>query len=41
VVAPEDPRFQEIVKWTEWVSDHHPHKLRVEGSEVVVDTSGS
>ena len=41
VVAPDDPKFQEILKWTEWVSDHHPHKFRVEGNEVVVDTSES
>ena len=41
VVAPDDPKFQEILKWTEWVSDHHPHQFRVEGNEVVVDTSGS
>ncbi|MPZ45592.1 MAG: CapA family protein [Betaproteobacteria bacterium] len=38
VLAPEDPKFQEIVDWTEWVSDQHPHKFRVEGGEVVVDT---
>ncbi len=38
-VAPEDPKFQEIVEWTEWVSDQHPHKFRIQGSEVVVDTS--
>ena len=39
VVAPNDPKFQEILELTEWVSDHHPHKFRVEGNEVVVDTS--
>jgi poly-gamma-glutamate synthesis protein (capsule biosynthesis protein) len=39
VVAPDDPKFQEIVEFTQWVSDQHPHKFRVEGSEVVVDTS--
>lgn len=39
VVAPDDPKFGEILKFTEWVSDQHPHKFRVEGSEVVVDTS--
>jgi len=39
VVTPDDPKFQEIVDWTEWVSDQHPHKLRVEGNEVVVDTT--
>jgi len=39
VVAPDDPKFQEILDWTEWVSDQHPHKFRVEGNEVVIDTS--
>lgn len=39
VVGPDDPKFQEILDWTEWVSDQHPHKFRVEGGEVVVDTA--
>ena len=39
VVPPDDPKFQEILEFTEWVSDQHPHKFRVEGNEVVVDTS--
>lgn len=39
VVAPDDPKFQEILDFTEWVSDQYPHKFRVEGNEVVVDTS--
>lgn len=39
VVGPDDPKFQEILDWTEWVSDQHPHKFRVEGNEVVIDTS--
>jgi len=39
VVGPEDSKFQEILEFTEWVSDQHPHKFRVEGNEVVVDTS--
>jgi hypothetical protein len=38
VVAPSDPKFGEILKFTEWVSDQHPHKFRVEGGEVVIDT---
>ena len=38
-VAPDDPKFQEILDFAEWVSDQHPHKFRVEGSEVVVETS--
>jgi hypothetical protein len=39
VVVPDDPKFGEILKFAEWVSDQHPHKFRVEGNEVVVDTS--
>ena len=39
VVAPNDPKFQEVLEFAEWVSDHHPHKFRVEGNEVVIDTS--
>ena len=38
VVAPDDPKFREILDWMEWVSDSHPHKFRVEGNEVVVET---
>jgi hypothetical protein len=38
-VSADDPRFQEILDFTEWVSDQHPHKFRVEGNEVVVETS--
>jgi len=37
-VKADDPKFSEILKFTEWVSDQHPHKFRVEGNEVVVDT---
>lgn len=40
VVAPDDPRFQEILDFAEWVSDQHPHKFQVEGNEVVVWSSG-
>ena len=39
VVTADDPKFQEILDFAEWVSDRHPHKFRVEGNEVVVDTS--
>src|SRR6185295_460065 len=38
-VAPDDPKFAEILKFTEWVSDQHPHKFRVEGNEIVVDVA--
>ncbi len=40
VVKPDDPKFQEILNFAEYVSDQHPHKFRVEGGEVVVDTTG-
>jgi hypothetical protein len=33
-----DPKFQEVLDYTEWVSDQHPHRFRVEGDEVVIDT---
>jgi hypothetical protein len=38
-LTPDDPKFKEVVNWTEWVSEQHPHKFRVEGSEVVVETN--
>ncbi len=40
VVTPDDPKFKEILDFTEWCSDDFPHKFRVEGNEVVVDTTG-
>jgi poly-gamma-glutamate synthesis protein (capsule biosynthesis protein) len=39
VVPRDDPRFQEILDFMEWSSDQYVHKFRVEGNEVVVDTS--
>ena len=39
VLNPDDPKFQEVLKFTEWVSDQHPHKFRVEGGEVVIDVA--
>lgn len=38
-LTPDDPKFQEVLDFVEWVSDQHPHKFRVEGDEVVVDTA--
>ncbi|MBI4189036.1 MAG: CapA family protein [Betaproteobacteria bacterium] len=38
-VTRDDPKFDEILKWTEWVSDQHPHKFRVEGNEIAVETA--
>jgi len=40
-VKRDDPKFQEILDWTEWVSDQHPHKFVVDGDEVVIDTSAA
>jgi hypothetical protein len=37
-LSPDDPKFKEVLKFTEWVSDQHPHRFRVEGSEVVIET---
>jgi len=34
-----DQKFSEILEFTEWVSDQVPHKFRVEGDEIVVDTT--
>ena len=39
-VKASDPKFAEILEFVEWVSDQHPHKLRVDGDEVLVETSG-
>jgi poly-gamma-glutamate synthesis protein (capsule biosynthesis protein) len=39
VVGPDDPKFGEILKFTEWVSDQHTHRFRVDGGEVVVETA--
>lgn len=39
VLKADDPKFNEVLKFIEWVSDRHPHKFRVEGDEVVVETS--
>ena len=38
VLDAKHPRFQELVDYMEWVSDYVPHKFRVEGNEVVVET---
>ncbi len=32
-----DPRFDELVKYWEWVSDEFPTRFRVEGNEVVIE----
>ena len=34
-----DPKFNEVLRFTEWVSDQHPHKFIVDGDEIVIDTS--
>jgi poly-gamma-glutamate synthesis protein (capsule biosynthesis protein) len=33
----EDPRFQEVLDYAEWVSDPYPHRFTVEGNEVIVE----
>ncbi|MEO8441334.1 MAG: hypothetical protein ABI547_02500 [Betaproteobacteria bacterium] len=33
------PKLAEILKFTEWVSDQHSHKFRVDGGEIVVETA--
>jgi hypothetical protein len=38
-LTPNDPKFEQVLKFTEWVSDQHAHKFRVEGNEVVVGPS--
>jgi poly-gamma-glutamate synthesis protein (capsule biosynthesis protein) len=38
-VTADDPKFAEILKFTEWVSDQHPHQFRIDGDEIVVDTN--
>jgi poly-gamma-glutamate synthesis protein (capsule biosynthesis protein) len=36
-LAPDDPKFKEVVDFTEWVSSAHPHKFTVVGDEVLVE----
>jgi hypothetical protein len=35
-----DSKFQDIVEYMEWISDCYPHKFKIEGNEVVIDTAG-
>ena len=35
----DDDRFQEVLEYVEWVSDQYPHSFKVEGNEVVVQTT--
>src|SRR5262249_4097505 len=39
VVEPSDPKFLEIFEFVEWISDQFPHKFRIEGNEITVDTT--
>jgi hypothetical protein len=39
ILASRDERFQEILRYMEWVSDQFPHTFKVEGNEIVVKTS--
>jgi len=38
VLDSKDSRFHEVVQTMEWVSDYVPHKFRVDGNEVVVES---
>ena len=38
VLNSSDSRFHEIVETMEWVSDYMPHKFRIDGNEVVVES---
>ena len=29
--------FNEVLNYTEWISDEFPHNFRVEGNEVVIE----
>jgi len=39
VVPPDNPKFKKILGYVEWLSDVFPHKLKVDGSEILVDAS--
>jgi len=34
----ENPRFNEILRYMEWVSDQFPHSFRVQANEIVIQT---
>ena len=36
VLTQGDPRFDDAVKFMEWVSERFPHRFTMEGNEVVV-----
>ncbi len=38
VLSREDPNFDMVLRYLEWVSDQFPHTFKVEGDEVVVQT---
>ena len=38
VLSREDPKFDMVLRYLEWVSDQFPHTFKVEGDEVVVQT---
>jgi poly-gamma-glutamate synthesis protein (capsule biosynthesis protein) len=38
VVLPEDPRFQDILDYVNWLSDEFPPRLTADGGEIVVGT---
>ena len=38
VLNREDPKFDMVLRYTEWVSDQFAHSFKVEGDEVIVET---
>ena len=38
VLDSNDSRFHEVVQTMEWVSDYMPHKFRIDGNEVIVES---
>jgi poly-gamma-glutamate synthesis protein (capsule biosynthesis protein) len=37
VLKRSDARFEDAVRFMEWVSEDHPHRFTVEGDEVIVE----
>ena len=37
ILTQDDERFNEVLNYTEWISDEFPHNFRVEGNEVVIE----
>ena len=37
ILTQDDERFNEVLNYTEWISDEFPHNFRLEGNEVVIE----